>query len=43
MWSVCGGVGCVWGVECVGCGVCEGYQLYDRFLSKIHGPVKNKN
>ena len=51
MWSVCGGVGCVRYVlsvrvcgVCVGvCGVCEGYQLYDRFSSKIHGPVKNKN
>ncbi len=26
----------------VECGVCEGYQLYDRFSSKIHGPVKIK-
>ena len=32
---MCGGVGCVWGVECVGCGVCEGYQLYDRFYQKF--------
>ena len=40
VWSVCGGVGCV---ECVwGCVECEGYQLYDRFSSKIHGPVKIK-
>ncbi len=41
--GVCGVCG---GVECVGCGVCgvcEGYKLYDRFSSTIHGPVKNKN
>ena len=47
---MCVCVGCVCGVcggvECVGCGVCgvcEGYKLYDRFSSTIHGPVKNKN
>ena len=32
----------VWSVCVGGCG-CEGYQLYDRFSLKIHGPVKNKN
>ncbi len=32
----------VWIVCVGGCG-CEGYQLYDRFSLKIHGPVKNKN
>ena len=41
---VCVCVGCVWSVwGCRVCGVCEGYKLYDRFSSTIHGPVKNKN